>query len=116
MGKHSTYTKRGLALAFARAAAETDTDECIVWPYRLTTDGYGRLDVDGKRLRAHRFVLELASGPAPGPGYEAAHAPVICHNPPCVNPAHLRWATRVENVGDKVLDGTMKLRAGGRLD
>lgn len=106
MGKHRTYTQRGLALGFAQAAAEAATDQCILWPYRLTTDGYGRLNVDGKRHRAHRFVLELAVGPAPGPDYEAAHAPLICHTPACVNPAHLRWATRSENMADAALDGT----------
>ena len=106
MAQTRPYTKRGEALAFAQAAAETSTDDCILWPFRLTTDGYGRLTLNGKRLRVNRLVLELAGGPPPSPTHEAAHAPGICHTPACVNPRHLRWATHIENMADKVLDGT----------
>lgn len=89
-----------------------ETDDCIVW-LSLTDNGYGRVTVPaipgpgpGRRVLAHRLALEMRSGPRPE-GMEAAHAPVICHNPACINYRHLRWATRLENVLDQVADGTV---------
>jgi hypothetical protein len=99
-------TQRGAAPAFIEVAVASATDDCIVWPYDLTDAGYGRLRIDGRVKMAHRVVLERTAGPAPEPRMEAAHAPGICHNPPCINPRHLRWATRTENEGDRLPDGT----------
>lgn len=87
-------------------AAKQVTDECIEWPYSLTPNGYTRTVYNGVRTSAHRVTLELAGGPPPTPEHFAAHAPLICHNPKCVNPRHLRWATPKENVHDKAIDGT----------
>jgi hypothetical protein len=36
----------------------------------------------------------------------AAHEPETCHNPSCINPRHLRWATDQENAADRIIDGT----------
>ena len=60
----------------------------------------------GQFVYAHRWVLELAVGPPPFDRAEAAHAPLICNNPSCVSPKHLRWATHAENMADTVIDGT----------
>lgn len=94
-------------LDFIKSAVESpQPDQCIDWPYATDHNGYGRVGFDGRRRPAHRVALELHSGPPPSPKHEAAHAPGICHNPGCVNPLHLRWATRFENQADRVLDGT----------
>ncbi|WP_409574795.1 HNH endonuclease [Sphingopyxis sp. PET50] len=59
--------------------------------------------VDGKPTRVSRIVCERKNGPEPFPGAQAAH---FCGNATCVNPSHLRWATKSENELDKVKHGT----------
>jgi DNA-binding transcriptional ArsR family regulator len=44
-----------------------------------------------------KLVTVLASQP-PGPGAFALHS---CDNPPCCNPAHLRWGTPQSNQDDR---------------
>lgn len=103
---HSGRTADGAPLTFLEAALKSETDDCIEWPFGLTSTGYGKLTYNGRVRKAARLVLELRVGPAPSQMHVAAHAPVICHNPKCINHRHLRWATRTENQADKVLDGT----------
>lgn len=83
-----------------------DTDNCILWPYS-NVHGYGKLEIDGKPVGAHRASLIQASGPPPTPKHQACHKPIICHNPLCVNPKHLYWGTPSDNCKDKYLDGTL---------
>ena len=40
------------------------------------------------------------------PDLVAAHQPGTCHDPLCVNPHHLRWATPSDNALDRHGDGT----------
>ena len=89
------------------AQLETDTDDCIEWPYHLNDSGYGRVwNADEKRLSyVPRLALQIATG-QDGEGLQAAHKPVVCHNPACFNPKHLEWKTSVENMRDKYTDGT----------
>lgn len=94
---------RGEPEKFAEMAAASQTDACIEWPFCKDKDGYGKI---GRYGRAHRTVLEISHGPAPSEVHEAAHAPDVCHNPSCVNPRHLRWATVKENSQDRFMDGT----------
>lgn len=98
---------RGEPLKFLRAAITNPGEECIVWPYGKTRGGYGSVWFEGRKCRAHRVALILYSGERPKPGIEVAHA-VECHNPACINPRHLRFATTSENHADKVLNGTLR--------
>lgn len=102
----SRATPPGAPLAFAMAAVDHQGDDCLVWPYAKDRDGYGFLTRNGKYLRATRFVLTLAAGEPPAPDAVAAHLPIACRNPSCVNPRHLRWATPTENNRDQLIDGT----------
>jgi hypothetical protein len=56
---------------------------------------------------AHRISWELVNEPIPD-GMEIDH---VCHNRACVNPAHLRLATRTEN--NQNLTGSRKNNASG---
>lgn len=103
-------THRGRALkAFIDAAVCSETDECIIWPYAKTSSGYGMFcDASGKKHMATRVVAERFYGQAPSQNHVVAHKPVVCHNPSCVNPRHLRWATHKENSADMELDQTRR--------
>jgi hypothetical protein len=99
-------TPDGEALRFVEYAVAAEATECIPWPYATNIHGYGVVRRDGRLIHAHRLALQLASGITPHRDMDAAHAPLICHNRICINPKHLRWATRSENLADKALDGT----------
>ena len=68
------------------------TGECWLWTASTGNRGYGYFR-DGAAYKAHRFSFELANGPIPL-GLEVDH---MCHVTACVNPAHLRLATRKQN-------------------
>lgn len=81
-----------------------ETDECVLWTgYR--SGKYGRVRVGRRMELVHVLALIRRVGPRPE-GSEAAHRPIVCHAPLCVNYRHLRWATRRENKADMLLDGT----------
>lgn len=71
----------------------TGDDECWEWQGPRHRAGHGRFRVKGYNL-AHRFAYELLVGPIPE-GLELDH---LCHNPPCVNPAHLEAVSHDINV------------------
>ena len=66
---------------------------CWEWTGYITPQGYG-LFWDGKKPNtAHRISWELTNGPIPD-GMDIDHR---CGNRKCVNPEHLRVATRSQN-------------------
>lgn len=72
--------------------------------YNKNLDGYGMINVDGKKAYANRVMCELAHGSPPSLTHEAAHS---CGkgNEGCVNPNHLYWGTRADNARDMVGHG-----------
>lgn len=99
-------TRSGDGVRFIEWAVQQETDDCILWPYAKLKSGHPRLDIGGRAALATREVLFRVQGPPPTKRHQAAHAPVICHTPSCINPKHLRWATARENSADRRADGT----------
>ena len=93
----------GEPLSFIRRAQVIHTDDCILWPFGRTPAGYGSMQYDGRITYAHVVSCEMAHGTRTPDGREVAHS---CNVRPCVNPKHLRFATRKENQADRLLHGT----------
>lgn len=88
----------------------TKTETCWLWNAGCFNNGYSSMNVDGKRIGAHRFAYEILVGPIP-PGLTVDH---LCHNEAaargecaggvtcrhrrCVNPAHLEAVTSRVNL------------------
>ena len=68
---------------------------------KATANGYGRFRANGRVVGAHRFSYELHYGPVPE-GLMVLHA---CDTPLCVNPAHLRAGTALDNMTDRSARG-----------
>ena len=80
-------------------------EACILWPFEVKTGNkdYGRQRprIGGNKRRnitIHRYVCELAHGPAPHGRPHAAH---LCNVKRCINPDHLRWSSNSENMLDR---------------
>jgi len=97
---------RNARRAFLLKHQKTSTDECVLWPYGLDSDGYGQMFWNGVSMTASRAMCLLAHGAPSPPNAEAAHR---CGDPACINPNHIRWATPRENHADKRLHGTLAI-------
>lgn len=95
VGKHERW--------IAEVALQHHSDECLLWPFGRGNYGYGETCVGERKFGAHRIVCERAHGPAPDGKNDAAHS---CGCRMCVNPRHLRWASRKENADDMLHHGT----------
>ena len=96
--------KRGEAKAFFQQALNSDTDECIIWPFGKDGTGYGKLKYGGKISPVNRLVCQAVYGDPEDDSLQAAHN---CGERACINYKHLRWATQGENELDKYLHDRM---------
>lgn len=76
-------------------------NSCWIWIGAKNEKGYGVIQIDGKRHRAHRLVYELYVGSIP-PGMLVCHS---CDEPSCCNPKHLWLGTNADNQRDKHAKG-----------
>lgn len=70
------------------------TSSCWLWTANQNGRGYGRVVQDGASRPVHRVAFEEFNGQIPE-GMEIDHLCKVRH---CVNPAHLRVVTHLENV------------------
>ena len=83
----------------AESTAETSSG-CWEWQLSKCRDGYGRMKVAGKTLRAARVSYTEFKGPIP----EGLLVFQVCKNRACVNPDHLEVITSKESVARGAAD------------
>ena len=89
-----------------RQIESAGTLECIEYAGTgAAKGGYGRITIRSRgktySFAAHRLAYELAHGELPE-GHIVRHA---CHNPKCINPAHLTSGTHKQNAADRMRAG-----------
>ena len=87
--------------------AAHDGDDCLIWPFSVSDHGRGTVTLHGRHMSAPKAMCIAAHGEPPTGRHEAAHTCGKGHEG-CMNPRHLRWATRRENEADKVVHGTIR--------
>jgi len=85
-------------------------NDCILSTYAKNHRGYGRFKVDGVQHN-HSRVVYAEHHKIPLKELEGKVVRHTCHNPPCINPAHLRLGTNQDNSDDMVAAGR---QGGGR--
>lgn len=77
--------------------------KCLIPPFAGGRDS--KVTFEGTRMMSYKAMCIMAHGAQPSPLHEVAHG---CGNGHlgCANPQHLRWATRAENMADKIEHGT----------
>lgn len=84
-----------------------DDNECLIYPkFNEGSTAFPTITLDGEKMVATRYMCFLKHGPSPTPEHQAAHSCGKAHLG-CINPNHLRWATRKENEADKIIHGTL---------
>lgn len=87
---------------------------CWVWTGAVDTRGYGHVRINGKTMRVHRLVYELALGEIPKmQGHHGAVVMHTCDNRLCCNPEHLRLGTHADNMADMKAKGRRKRLGSG---
>lgn len=100
-------TRSGEPLRWIKEHVSHDRQDCLLWPFGRSTNGYARITVGGVAQQATRIMCDMAKGPSPTPEHQAAHSCGKGHEG-CMNPVHLVWKTRIENETDKLDHGTIK--------
>lgn len=75
-------------------------EDCLVWPFTRMKNGYAVLN---KKV-VSRMACQHLHGPPEIQSLDAAHS---CGNGHlgCVNPRHVTWKTRKENMEDQLIHG-----------
>lgn len=76
------------------ARAIPKSNGCIEWQQTKIAAGYGQIWLRGKMVLVHREMATLIHG-QPEDKQMALHS---CDNPSCINPEHLSWGSRSQNM------------------
>ena len=82
--------------------------QCWVWRWNASSNGYGRLPLNGRSELVHRLSYQEFVGPIPD-GLHVCHS---CDNRACWNPGHLWLGTRSDNIKDAVAKGRWVTQRG----
>ena len=83
----------------------SDASGCWLWTGSKCRIGYGRVGLRRKLHMAHRMAYLLTGHVIPE-GLHLAHSEHCVGKKHCCNPAHLTPKTPIENMADKLRDGT----------
>lgn len=106
------------AKTLARFWAKVDVagpDDCWLWTAARTQTNkpferrYGKFRWHRRTHATHRLSYLLEHGDYPEHGLLVLHS---CHNPPCVNPAHLHAGTYLDNMTEMIAAGRRYDNAG----
>ena len=94
---------------FYAKLAPNPENGCLEWQGWADRSGYGRININGKGVYAHRLAYELAIGPIGD--LKVLHK---CDNPRCCNPEHLFLGTMRDNMQDMVKKGRHNTCSGSK--
>lgn len=97
----------GKGIAWLRENANYNGQSCLRWPFSRDRDGYGQFGLNGRVLKAHRWMCEATHGTAPTATHQASHECGNGHGG-CVNPLHIVWKTPTDNARDRIKHGTVR--------
>jgi hypothetical protein len=89
---------------WARFLQHTKWDgDCLLFNTSITKGGYGLFFYRGRTYTSHSLMLRNLLGRDLDAGMDAAHS---CRHRNCVNPEHLTEKSRIDNLQDRLRDGT----------
>lgn len=99
-GSHNS-AERGMCVMEQKLRFHTVVSEtgCHLWEGYTQPNGYGYVNVGGRKMPAHRLSLILSGTNVPQ-GLDVCHR---CDVRNCVNPEHLYVGTRKQNMADCTL-------------
>src|SRR3989304_8337349 len=74
--------------------SSSNSSGCLEWNGPKTDNGYGFFNINGGRIRSHRFSYEVNKDKIPE-GFQLDH---LCRNRLCVNPYHLQAVSSKTNT------------------
>lgn len=79
------------------ASIEKQPNGCWIWRGRLSADGYGKINFNGRNGYAHRLSYLLFKGELPTENTRLLQIDHLCSRKGCVNPDHLELVSAKEN-------------------